>query len=36
LQAGRNEVMVLDLHEGGVRWLAASPRQIWDRPGAAL
>jgi len=36
LQAGRNEVIVLDLHEGGVRQLAASPRQIWDRPGAAL
>lgn len=35
LQAGRNEVIVLDLHDSGPRRLAASPRQVWDRPGAA-
>ena len=34
LKAGSNEVVVLDLHEGGERSLAGSPRQIWDLPGS--
>lgn len=33
LKVGTNEVIVLDLHEGGERSLAGSGNQIWDRPG---
>lgn len=34
LKAGRNEVVVLDLHDGAERALSGSPRQVWDLPGA--
>ena len=34
LKPGRNEVVVLDLHEGGDRSLSGSPKQIWDLPGS--
>lgn len=34
LKAGENEVVVLDLLTGGPRALSASPRQVWDLPGA--
>ncbi len=34
LKAGENEIVVLDLHDGGDRALSGSPQQIWDRPGA--
>ena len=30
----RGVLIVLDLHDSGPRRLAASPRQVWDRPGA--
>jgi beta-galactosidase len=36
LKAGRNEVIVLDLHEGAERTLAGGKSQLWDRPGLAL
>ena len=35
LKPGANEVVVLDLHEGGDRSLSGSPKQIWDLPGTA-
>jgi beta-galactosidase len=35
LQRGRNEVVVLELLDSGARQLSGSPRQIWDRGGAA-
>lgn len=35
LKPGRNEVVVLDLHEGAERTLAGGKTQIWDRPGIA-
>jgi beta-galactosidase len=34
LEAGENEVIVLDLHSGGERTLAGGKTQIWDLPGA--
>jgi len=34
LKTGRNEIVVLDLHDGGPRALSGSPRQIWDLPGS--
>ncbi|CAL4869793.1 Beta-galactosidase (plasmid) [Asticcacaulis sp. MM231] len=36
LKAGENEVIVLDLHPGSDRSLAASPKQIWDLPGSGI
>ncbi|MDV6330892.1 beta-galactosidase [Asticcacaulis sp. 201] len=36
LKTGENEVIVLDLHPGADRSLAASPKQIWDLPGSGL
>lgn len=32
LKPGKNEIVVLDLHEGGDRSLTASEKQIWDAP----
>ena len=34
LEAGENEVIVLDLHSGGERTLAGDKTPIWDLPGA--
>ena len=34
LNAGENEVIVLDLHSGGDRTLAGGKAQIWDVTGA--
>jgi beta-galactosidase len=34
LKAGTNEVVVLDLLDGGARAMSGSPKQIWDLPGA--
>ncbi|MBW8735406.1 MAG: beta-galactosidase, partial [Asticcacaulis sp.] len=34
LKPGRNEVVVLDLLEGGDRSLSGSPKQVWDLPGS--
>jgi beta-galactosidase len=33
LRAGDNEIIVLDLHEGGERTLAGTGNEIWDLPG---
>jgi len=34
LKVGTNEVVVLDLLDGGARALSGSPKQVWDLPGA--
>jgi beta-galactosidase len=33
LKVGRNEIIVLDLHDGAERSVAGGKNQIWDRPG---
>ena len=34
LKVGTNEVVVLDLLDGGARALSGGPKQVWDLPGA--